>query len=318
MADNYLERHYADYEKRKATMAGVSKKPTFTEIRQMRISVFNDTIECCKRGWYINRFDDKIEFPITEGATDGTQFYTNNDAFNVESTPRLQTETLVSVNNIDCLVAAKYLIDNGYKPAVLNMASRHNPGGGVVSGSGAQEENLCRRTTLHRSIFPFGEFREKYSLLEPINHYPMDHTYGGIYTPKVWVLKDEESKKYHYLDTPFCISVITVAGVNNPDIDENGKFTQQIAETIRCKIRTIVRLGLKNGNDSLVLGALGCGVFRNPPEQVAQLFKEVLNESEFKNKYSRIIFAIIDDHNAYQSHNPHGNYKPFKEIIEKQ
>ncbi|MBR4482527.1 MAG: TIGR02452 family protein, partial [Paludibacteraceae bacterium] len=82
-----------------------------------------------------------------------------------------------------------------------------------------------------------------------------------------------------------------------------------------CKIRTILRLGLRHGNDSLVLGALGCGAFHNPPEQVAELFKQVLNEAEFKNKYRRIIFAVIDDFNAHQAHNPNGNFKPFKEVF---
>ncbi|MCQ2360391.1 MAG: TIGR02452 family protein [Paludibacteraceae bacterium] len=315
MADNYLERHYADYERRKATLAGVSKKPSFSEVRAMRISVFNDTVECCSRGSYINKFGDTVTFPVTDGSADGTQFYTNKNACVISDIPTLTQGTEVSVINIDCLIAAKYLLDNGYKPAVLNMASRHNPGGGVINGSGAQEENLCRRTTLHRSIFPYGEFGAKYGLGSTTARYPMDHTHGGIYTPEVWVIKDEEDKRYQYLDTPYKISVITVAGVNNPDLDDNGLFTPQIAEAIRCKIRTIMRLGLKNGNDSLVLGALGCGAFRNPPEQVAVLFKEVFNEPEFKNKYRRIIFAILDDHNAHQAHNPHGNFKPFKEVF---
>lgn len=316
MADNYLENRYADYEKKKAGYKIHStSKPSYTEVRAMRVKVFEDTVVCCAKGCYTNSYGDIITFPVTDGATDGTTLYKNNDVFTVQDMPTLDQETLVSVVNIDCLIAAKYLIDRGCKPAVLNMASRHTPGGGVVNGSGAQEENLCRRTSLYRSIFCYGEYPKKYGLPETSQHYPMDHTYGGIYTPEVWVIKDEESKKYAYLDTPFKISVITVAAVNNPDMDDDGNFTPQIAETTRCKMRTILRLGLKHGNDSLVLGAFGCGAFRNPPEQIASLFKEVINEPEFKNKYRRIIFAIIDDFNAYQSHNPYGNFKPFKDIF---
>lgn len=315
MADNYLERHYADYEKRKAAMAGGSHKSTFTEIRLMRISVFNDTVECCAKGSYVNRFGDTVTLPVTDGSSDGTQFYSNQKPCTPQNIPTLTSGTEISVVNIDCLVAAKYLLESGYKPAVLNMASRHTPGGGVISGAGAQEENVCRRTTLHRSIFAFGDYGAQYGLGKTSEHYPMDHTHGGIYTPDVLVFKDEEDKRYCYLDTPFKIDVITVAGISNPDLDDNGKFTPQIAEAIRCKMRTIMRLGLKNGNDALVLGALGCGAFRNPPEQVAVLFKEVFNEAEFKDKYRRIIFAILDDHNAHQAHNPHGNYKPFKEVF---
>lgn len=316
MADNYLERKYAEYQNRKAAM---QRKPqqSYTEKRMMRVKVFDDTVECCRRGYYINRFGDKVEIPVTDGTTDGTAFYTNKDMFNVNDVPALAEPTVIKIANRDCLVTAKYLIDNGYHPAVLNMASRHNPGGGVVNGSGAQEENVCRRTSLHRSIFCYGEFAAKYGLpASPEGkRYPMDHTYGGIYTPSVTVIKDEEDNRYQYLDTPYSVDFISVAGVNNPDLDANGIFTPEIAETIRCKIRTILRLGLHHGNDSLVLGALGCGAFHNPPEQVAVLFKEVLGEAEFKNKYRRIIFAIIDDFNAHQAHNPNGNYKPFKEVF---
>ena len=69
--------------------------------------------------------------------------------------------------------------------------------------------------------------------------------------------------------------------------------------------------GLYRGHDSLVLSALGCGAFRNPPHHVAQLFKEVLSEEEFLNKYKHISFAIIDDHNARGQ----GNYRPFSEVF---
>lgn len=49
-------------------------------------------------------------------------------------------------------------------------------------------------------------------------------------------------------------------------------------EPIKNKIRTIFRIGLIHGHDSLVLGALGCGAFRNPPRHVARLFHEVMDE----------------------------------------
>ena len=62
--------------------------------------------------------------------------------------PQSDTPTIVEVQNIDCLYAGTQLKEQGYNPAVLNMASRRNPGGGVVTGAGAQEETLFRRTNL--------------------------------------------------------------------------------------------------------------------------------------------------------------------------
>ena len=89
-------------------------------------------------------------------------------------------------------------------------------------------------------------------------------------------------------------------------------------EGTKNKMRTILRIGLRHGHDSLVLGALGCGAFCNPPSHIARLFHEVFEEPEFKNKYRLISFAILDDHNAHRAHNPEGNYKPFIEEFRKQ
>ena len=82
---------------------------------------------------------------------------------------------------------------------------------------------------------------------------------------------------------------------------------------IKNKIRTILRIGLKHGHDALVLGALGCGAFHNPPRHIAKLFHEVIYENEFANKFKLIVFAILDDHNSHKSHNRDGNFLPFKE-----
>ena len=104
-----------------------------------------------------------------------------------------------------------------------------------------------------------------------------------------------------------------IAVMNRPDLTADGMIVDHHVEPIKNKIRTIFRLGLIHRHDSLVLGALGCGAFCNPPRHVARLFHEVMEEQEFKNRYRRILFAILDDHNAHQRHNPEGNFKPFVE-----
>jgi uncharacterized protein (TIGR02452 family) len=81
------------------------------------------------------------------------------------------------------------------------------------------------------------------------------------------------------------------------------------------KIRTILRIALAHGHDSLVLGAFGCGAFRNPPKHMAELFKAVFAEDEFINRFRKIVFAIVEDHNSRREHNPEGNLKPFMEVF---
>ena len=71
----------------------------------------------------------------------------------------------------------------------------------------------------------------------------------------------------------------------------------------------MLRIGLLNGHDSIVLGAFGCGAFHNPPKHITRLFHEVIDEKEFQNKYKLIAFAILEDHNSPKG----GNLQPFIE-----
>lgn len=82
-----------------------------------------------------------------------TKFY--NSEIPMIDVRRSYDTTIVKVENIDCLHAGAALKKSGYNPAVLNMASSSNPGGGVINGAGAQEETLFRRTNLFRSLYQF-------------------------------------------------------------------------------------------------------------------------------------------------------------------
>ena len=277
-------------------------------VSTLRVSVFKSTISIVTAGRYVAR--NRIVSPFNdEEMRNGTVFYKN--AINVSDRKTACDKTVVSVINEDCLLVADYLLFLGYNPAVLNMASRTNPGGGVTKGSGAQEENLFRRSNLYRSLYKYASYAEQYGLEKAFEQYPLDRNWGGIYTPNATVFRGKETDGYPLLSAPFKMSFITVAAVNRPDIDANGRLTDDMVEITKKKMRTIFRIGIKHGHDALVLGAMGCGAFRNPPSHIARLFHEVMEEKEFKNKLKRIVFAIIDDHNAHRLHNPEGNYLPF-------
>ena len=70
-----------------------------------------------------------------------------NDAWNKPSVGMKTT-----VQDGDCLVASKRLIDAGMNPAVLNLADILVPGGCVESGSGAQEESIFRRSNITKTL----------------------------------------------------------------------------------------------------------------------------------------------------------------------
>jgi uncharacterized protein (TIGR02452 family) len=222
----------------------------------------------------------------------------------------------VNAEKADCLEVAARLRDGGTVPAVLNMANRRNPGGGVLGGDGAQEENLFRRTTLLRSLYQFADYHAQYGVPPcPRGHrYPIPRESGGIYSPATAVFRSSEATGYAFLPRPFAAAFLTVPAISRPELVERDGLlwlTAPLAEATRRKIRAILRIAARHDHADLVLSAFGCGAFRNPPHHVARLFREALAEEEFSGVFRRIAFAIFDDHNAHGRHNPEGNYLPF-------
>lgn len=283
----------------------------YYQVKELRAKEFRNTVEIVNQGHYVSETGKEYVFPDDSNMMCNTMFY--ECEIHMGDFAQCDEQTIVEVQNIDCLYAGVLLKEQGYNPAVLNMASRRNPGGGVTTGAGAQEETLFRRTNLFRSLYQFAPYAEQYGIKPSHHQYPLDRNFGGVYTPDAIYFRESEQKGYALLEKPVSLSFITVAGMNRPDLIADGMIAEHHVEPVKNKIRTIFRIGLTHGNDSLVLGALGCGAFRNPPRHVARLFHEVMDEPEFKNKYRRVVFAILDDHNAHRKHNPEGNFKPFAE-----
>lgn len=306
----------ADFMKRYASLKQKVKngdKSCYHRIKEMRADIFHNTVAMVNQGFYITETGRTIVFD-TDRMLSGTQFYSQQ--FHVHDIPTIQGRTTVEVVDADCLLEGIRLLDEGYRPAVLNMANRQRPGGGVRTGAAAQEETIFRRTNIFRSLYQFAPFAGDYGIRKSNLQYPMDRNFGGIYTPSVTVFREDEGNGFRLMEEPRELGFISVAGMNRPDLKLNGMIVDHLLEPIRHKIRTILRIGLAHGHNSLVLGALGCGAFCNPPAQIARLFHEVLMEKEFADKYRHISFAILEDHNSHRDHNREGNYLPFKREFE--
>ena len=65
----------------------------------------------------------------------------------------------------------------------------------------------------------------------------------------------------------------------------------------------------KNGSNCLVLSAAGCGAYRNPPDHIAKLFHQVVQQ--FNGLFHTIVFSIFNDKNSYKI-NKLGNLKCFE------
>ena len=102
--------------------------------------------------------------------------------------------------------------------------------------------------------------------------------------------------------------------MKNPTL-VNGKLQPWVIDTTKSKIRQILDIALENGHDSVVLSAFGCGAYKTPPTEMAKLFKEVLGNKKYKGAFKVIHFAIINLKSTNGSHNPQGNFQPFKDIL---
>jgi uncharacterized protein (TIGR02452 family) len=291
--------------------------------REERIKVYGDTLNIVNDGYYTNKKGEKVDienspfkyYSYFQGGKDISKDAKKAIALNGTF------DTVIKVVDDDTLKAAKDLIDEGFSPAVLNMASFASPGGGVLNGSAAQEENLFRRTDLCQYLYLFHDatiksFPNKKGFKRK-ERYPLSLHHGGIYSVCVSVFKDTEKNNYELLDEPYLVDVITMAAIKNPNLGKDNKMTEKDINITKEKIRDILYLGILHGKDSLVLSAFGCGAYKNPPEEVAELFKEVINEEGLKGAFKKIVFAVLDDRNAHRVHNPNGNYEPFKNILER-
>ena len=275
----------------------------------LRQAVYKSNSEIFLAGGYTTEAGNQVIIPADDPMLNGTKVYSQE--FNVNDLPACTETVLTNVVNSDCLLVAKQLQADGYNPAVMNLADAYTACGWYKKGSRAQEEALCRATTLSRSLFQFFKpktgKKDRYAVEANITlkefAYPMDINFGGIYSPGVTVFRNSEDL-YSLLeaDDTFKVGIISVAALDfnekhGKDLEyksEDGGFTPEGLEIIRNKIRTIYRLALSNGHDSLVAGAFGCGAFRLPCDTVATLFNEILAEPEFKNKFRMITFAILD------------------------
>ncbi|PLB55120.1 hypothetical protein P170DRAFT_432661 [Aspergillus steynii IBT 23096] len=172
---------------------------------------------------------------------------------------------------------------------VLNMANQVSAGGGWLNGAMAQEEELCYRSSLSFTL--------------KRRHYPMG-TCDVLYSPTVVVFRDNYSKGHRLMNLQKpeqlpVVSVISVAAVRDPELNHGPVLPRYRyaadRDLMKTKMRSVLRVAAFNRHRKLVLGALGCGVFGNPNNEVADCWMEVLQENEFQGWWDTIAFAVLDN-----------------------
>ena len=253
-----------------------------------RKAIAEDTLQILEKGFYNNGQGEQVDITlIQKNAVNNTQLFRPEEleelVISTKKENNFQTE--YEVTNETTLDAARRLVKEGVEDVMcLNFASAKNPGGGFLGGAVAQEECIARASGLYPCLLTAMEYYNYHRKVRTGLY--SDHM---IYSPAVPIFKDEGG---HELDEPVGVTIITSPAVNAGVImrDEGGK-TDKTAPVMRVRIEKLLALCLNKKHTTLVLGAWGCGVFRNDPEEIAQLFQEALT-GKFANQFQRVVFAV--------------------------
>lgn len=253
-----------------------------------RIEIAKDTLEILEKGYYTNNNGEKIDITgIQKKAEDNTRLYkpAELDELRADTKYTNSFDTRYEVENETTLDAARRLAADGEENVmILNFASAKNPGGGFLGGAVAQEECVARATGMYPCLLKANEYYQYHRKLGTCLY--SDHM---IYSPLVPILKSEDGE---LLDEVVCTSIITSPAVNAGAVRKNEENNaDKIVPVMRKRIEKLLALSLHHQHTTLVLGAWGCGVFRNDPGIISELFREALS-GNFAHQFKRIVFAV--------------------------
>ena len=275
--------------------------------REENVTVFQDTEKLCKNN---KQLVESIRKSVA-----GQKLILESEKI---ERPRLdlyaESATIVVSKMRTFEAASKY---KGKKVAVHNFASASNPGGGVVKGSSAQEECLCRCSGLYFCLNTpemwAGFYTPHRNAHDPI------HNDDIIYTPEITVFKTDESipklmdeKDWYQVNVITCaapnLRICPGNSYNTGDGNKAAKIKDKDLLALHEKrLRRILDVAVSEGNDTIILGAFGCGAFENNPEIVAMASRNVIKEYLYA--FKTIEYAI------YCSPRDERNFQVFERVL---
>lgn len=170
------------------------------------------------------------------------------------------------------------------KTGVLNFASAKHPGGGYLRGTFTQEESLCYCSNLYETI--------KDSFMYDINMEEKNPEYSDyMIGSEVCFFRNSDLS---FREIPIKAMVITSPAVNVKDMKNKKMPIKNTAQIMEKRMEYILKLFAENDCKRIILGAFGCGVFGNNPEEIAEIWRYLLNDKGYVNYFTEVIFAIYD------------------------
>lgn len=266
------------------------------------IAMLNNTLDILSQGYYT--IDDKrVPLKLTRAQMESASVYLPRDVQQIRKSTdfdhtRNTDKCTYDCVNSDSFTHARHMLsqislEQDAKPIlVLNLANPVHPGGGVRRGAKAQEEDLCRKSSLllsveSRNAHPYYRYNRKLD------------TYMGsdgiVISPQVEIIKDENG---NLLDDSVIVSVMTCAApmikYGKEGMSEN-EYETMVFQRIIGMLTVAAYLGYKY----LVLGAFGCGAFRNDAHVVSDLFGRAFRAFDYDgmtadDMFRRVEFAVMD------------------------
>lgn len=275
--------------------------------REENVKIFEDTKSLCKTNVALQQ--------AIKSSRRQQELVLETDSVEPGNIHRYEEEARLVVSRKRTMEAAEGYKDR--KTVILNFASASNPGGGVVRGATAQEECICRCSSLYFNL-DVKEMWDGFYLPHRASGNPL-HNDDCIYTPQVMVLKTDTAFPEQLPEAKwYPIDVITCAAPNlrakpgnrmNPgDGSQNVKISDKDLLALHEKrLRRILDLAAKHDNEVVILGAFGCGAFMNPPWVVAQAMGNVVQE--YRYDFKVIEFAV------YCTPERDENYRVFRQVL---
>ncbi|MGX7667339.1 TIGR02452 family protein [Flavobacterium pedocola] len=252
-----------------------------------RIEIAEKTLEIIDKGYYLQQdvkkeISREIEQNIKETFTVLPESWDEILEKPISNYENITEITVTNATSIEALVK-----ESGSKTAVLNFASAKNPGGGFLGGAVAQEESLARSSSLYAS-----QLKDKTLYDTNRNQRSFLYTDTLIYSPKTVFWFDD-------CGNPFVeaviADVITYPAPNKGAMLQHNRQDEmsQIEEVFKKRIDHVLHIANLEKVETLILGAWGCGVFRNNPSDVAEWFMEIISK-KYSKAFKKIVFAVYD------------------------
>jgi uncharacterized protein (TIGR02452 family) len=222
-----------------------------------------------------------------EAAIHGTRLFTPDELASLAPTPSDAPPPRIEVTPETTAAAAHRLVEAERERGVLalNFASAKNPGGGFLGGARAQEEDLARCSALYACQLTQRAYYDANRADGTMLY--TDHL---IWSPEVPFFRDE---RLDLLEAPFLVSILT-APAPNAGAASGRAEASRVREVLEARAGKVLAVAAAQGHRVLVLGAWGCGVFRNDPRHVAEAFAGWLAHPRFRGAFDRVVFAVYD------------------------